>query len=315
MEKYQHAFGRLLAAAAFVGGAVVAAPSFGFTITVNGSGATATACSVTSVDGQGNITINCTTGSSTTCSVTPASQTIGSSGGTISLTASNCGTGSWTSSRSGASGGTGMSYSDTIPSSTTGGTYTYTFTGTGGIDNATVTQLAPPPPGGGGESISCSSIPGISNTIVIPVSWQTTIGTGFSTSKAGGFAPGTASVFAVQVPAGVSSNGKQGSFRISPSNAFGYNTRILSVSDSPCDYSGSLGTASVVQGQDVRVYFTVGPPPPTVDKYGRTTVPTIANLTPGKKYYFTVVNQYSVGGANSCTSSACDINYGLTPGT
>ena len=305
MEKFQHTFGRLLAAAAFVGGAVASAPSSGLTITVNGS------CSA-SVSG-GNVTINCDTSSGTSCSVSPSSQTIGSNGGTISLLASNCGSGSWTSNRSGAPGGTGTSYSDTIPSSTSGGTYTYTFTGTGGSDSATVTQTAgsttPPPQTG---SISCSSIPGISNTIVIPVSWQTTIGTGFSTSKAGGFAPGPASVFVVDVPAGASSHGTQGSFRISPSNANGYNTRILSVSASPCDFSRSLGTASVVQGQDVRVYFTVGGH--ATDRYGRQ-ITSIADLTPGQKYYFTVVNQYSVGGANSCTSSACDINYGLTPGT
>ena len=303
MEKFQHTFGRLLAAAAFVGGAVASAPSSGLTITVNGS------CAA-SVSG-GNVTVNCDTSSGTTCSVSPSSQTIGSNGGTISLLASNCGTGSWTSNRSGAPGGTGTSYSDTIPSSTAGGTYTYTFTGSNGSDSATVTQTtgttSPPPQTG---SISCSSIPGIKNTIVIPVSWATTIGTGFTTSKAGGMPPGTAAVFVVDVPAGASSNGTQGSFRISPTNANGYNTRILSVSASPCDYSRSLGTASVVQGQDVRVYFTVGGH--ATDKYGRI-VTSIADLAPGNKYYFTVVNQYSVGGANSCMSSACDINYGLTP--
>ena len=305
MEKFQHTFGRLLAAAAFAGGAVASAPSSGLTITVNGT------CTA-SVSG-GNVTVNCDTSSGTTCSVSPSSQTIGSNGGTISLLASNCGTGSWTSNRSGAPGGTGTSYSDSIPASTSGGTYTYTFTGSDGSDSATVTQTAgssPPPPTTG--SIACSNIGGITKTIVIPVSWETTIGTGFSTSKAGGFAPGTASVFVVQVPAGLSSHGTQGSFRISPTNANGYNTRILSVSDSPCDFSRSLGSASVVQGQDVRVYFTVGGH--ATDRYGRA-ITSIADLTPGKKYYFTVVNQYSVGGANSCTSSACDINYGLTPGT
>jgi len=305
MEKFQHTFGRLLAAAAFVGGAVASAPSSGLTITVNGS------CTA-SVSG-GNVTVNCDTSSGTTCSVSPAGQTIGSNGGTISLLASNCGTCSWTSSRSGAPGGTGTSYSDTIPSSTSGGTYTYTFTGTSGSDSATVTQTAgtgsPPPQTG---SISCSSIAGISNTIVIPVSWQTTIGTGFTTSKAGSMAPGTAAVFVVDIPAGASSNGTQGSFRISPTDANSYNTRILSVSGSPCDYSRSLGTASVVQGQDVRVYFTVGGH--AVDRYGRA-MTSVADLSPGKRYYFTVINEKSVGGENACTSSACNINYGLTPGT
>jgi len=306
MEKFQHTFGRLLAAAAFVGGAVASAPSSGLTITVNGS------CTA-SVSGN-NVSINCDTSSGTTCSVSPAGQTIGSNGGTISLLASNCGTGSWTSSRSGAPGGTGTSYSDTIPSSTSGGTYTYTFTGTSGSDSATVTQTAgtsgPPPPQTG--SISCSSIAGISNTIVIPVSWQTTIGTGFTTSKAGSIAPGTAAVFVVEVPAGASSGGSQGSFRISPTNDQGYNMHIMSVSDSPCDFSRSLGTASVVQGQDIRLYFTVGGH--AVDRYGRA-ITSIADRTPGRKYYFTVLSQQSVGGVNACTSSACNVNYGLTPGT
>jgi hypothetical protein len=125
-------------------------------------------------------------------------------------------------------------------------------------------------------------------------------------------APGTAAVFVVDVPAGASSNGSQGSFRISPTDANAYNTRILSVSASPCDFSRSLGSATVVQGQDVRVYFTVGGH--AVDRYGRA-ITTIADLSPGKRYYFTVLSQQSVGGANSCMSGACNINYGLTPAT
>src|SRR6188472_1037045 len=154
MEKFQHTFGRLLAAAAFIGGAVASAPSSGLTITVNGT------CSA-SVSGS-NVTINCDT------TTTPPPETP----------------------------------PPTTPPPTT-----------------------PPPPQTG--PIACSSIPGISRTIVVPVSWQTTIGTGFTTSKAGSLSPGTAAVFVVDVPAGASSRGTQGSFRISPSNANGYNTRIM----------------------------------------------------------------------------------------
>jgi len=188
-------------------------------------------------------------------------------------------------------------------------TFVYTVNRTA---SASVTQAgagAPPPPIGG---VSCSNIPGITNTKVIPVSWLTSVGTGISTKSAGGIGPGDAAVFVLTPPAGASSAGRLGTFRVSPTDGNAYNTRIISISQTPCDFSRSMGIASVSQGQEPTLYFSVGGYP--IDRYGRT-ITTNANLTGGQTYYVTVIQETSVGGANACMSSACNVNYGLTPGT
>jgi hypothetical protein len=307
MEKFQHSFGRLLAAAAFVGGAVASAPSSGLTITVNGS------CSA-SVSGS-NVVVNCDTSSGTTCSVSPASQTVGSSGGPISLTASNCGTGSWTSTRSGAPGGSSTTYSDSLPASTSGATYTYTFTGSNGSDSATVTQLAgtssPPPTG----PVSCN-LPGISNVKVVSLPWQYLATTGNSTAKAaGGFGGGDAVVFAITPPAGTDTGGKYVTIGLSPTNSQSYNQRSYAISTSPCDFSRSLGTATVVGGQSGTLRFTVGGYP--LSRLSQQPITTNADLVAGRTYYVSVVQQALLSdgsrpsGVNTCMNSSCDVNYQL----
>jgi hypothetical protein len=305
MEKFEYSFGRLLAAVAFIGGAVASAPTFGLTITVNGPGT----CTPNVVGS--NVVISCEGGTTApTCSVTPSSQTIGSNGGSITLTASNCGTGSWTSNRSGALPGSSTSYSDSIPASTTGNTFTYTFTGSISSASATVNQLPGTPTSG--EAISCSNIPGIARTKRIDVAWETTMGN-VSTSKSGGFAPGDAVVFVVKPPAGATTGGKQGIFGISPSDANSYYDRIISLSARPCDFSGSLGTWSVKKGQEPSIYFSVGGP--AIDQRKGTVISAVPVMQAGQEYYFTVIHQQSPGGANTCMSSNCNVNYGLLPGT
>lgn len=304
-----HAVSRVLAAAVSSTFVFGAAPAQAFSVTVNGTAATS--CQAPVVDTQGNITINCSTSGTASCSVNAQPNFVPASGGSVTLT-SNCGAvSSWTGGKS-ASGGASTSWTDTIPANTSASnvSFRYTVVGANGTGFADVTQAgtgsAPPPTSG----ISCSNIPGISNTKVISVPWQATIGTGFST-KGVGFAPGDAVVFVINPPSGASSGGKLGSFRVSPTDASSYNTRIMSISASPCDFSRSMGIGSVVQGQEPTVYFSVGGYP--LDKYGRTTT-TNANLTGGRPYYVTVIQEVSVGGANACNSSYCNVNYGLTPG-
>lgn len=302
---------RVLAAAVSSAFIIAPTPSLAFTVTVNGTGVSS--CQTPFVDTQGNITINCST-STSACSVSAQPTSVPASGGTVSLT-SNCGTvTSWSGGKS-ASGGQSTNWTDSIPANTSSSsqTFRYSVVGSNGSSFVDVTQqgagTAPPPTG----SISCSNIAGISNTKVIPVAWQTTIGTGFSTSKQGGFAPGDAVVFVVTPPVGASTHGGFGTFRVSPSDGNAYNTRIMSISATPCDFSRSMGTASMVQGQEPTLYFTVGGN--AVDKYGRT-ITSNANLTAdGRSYYITVIQQLTVGGTNACNSSSCNVNYGLTPGT
>jgi hypothetical protein len=242
METFQQSFGRLLAAAAFVGGAVASAPSTAFTITMTGA-PPGTSCQAASVDAQNNVTINCTT-------------------------------------------------STTPPPS----------------------EPPPPPPPPPSGSISCNGRPGITNTKVIALPWQYLATTGNSTSKVGGFAPGDAVVFTITPPAGTSTGGKYASIGISPTDSKAYNLRVTSISTSPCDFSRSMGLASVIGGQSATLRFTVGGYP--VSRMG-TQVTSNANLTAGKTYYVTVYNQAlrddgsGPTGVNTCMSSGCNVNYQL----
>lgn len=286
---------------------LASSPASALTITVNSS----SSCT-SSVDGVGNVTINCSGGGGgPSCSV-GGGGTLTSSGGNVSFTATNCGTGSWTSTRPGFPGCSAATCSDSVPANTSSSsqTYTYTYTGSTGSGSATVIES-----GTGSDTtpgnISCTSIPGINNTRVVAMPWQFTSGI-ISTAKLGGFKSGDAYVFTITPPPGTTTSGQLGSFSTAPTDGNGYNNRIISLSDTPCDFSRKLGRGSVVQGMVLTAYFTVGGYP--IDKYGRqdTTYP---SLTPGQTYYVTVIQQNSVGGSNSCLNSSCNINYGLSPGT
>jgi hypothetical protein len=200
---------------------------------------------------------------------------------------------------------------DSIPAngSTSPVNWTYTVTGSAGSASVTVPQAgtgsAPPPPPSG---ISCSNIPGISSTAVIPVSWNFVSGL-VSTKSSGGFAPGQAVVFVFTVPSGVQS-ASLGNFSTSPTNQSAYNNRTIAMSDTPCDLSGKLAPSSIKIGQEPNIYFSVGVYP-TITRLGRT-YPDTSNpmLNAGQTYYVTVVQQDSPGN-NTCNSSSCDINFGL----
>jgi hypothetical protein len=294
---------RVLAAAASSAWVLAAAPSQALTITVN-SASTCTASVV-----SGNVVIDCSSSGTPSCSVSASPSSLDSGGGNVTLT-SNCGAvSSWTGAKAG-SPGTSTSWTDTLPANTgtSSQTYVYSVSGANGTASTSVTVAAagaPPPPVG---DISCTNIPGVKNTKVVALPWSTSIGTGINTKAAGGFGPSDAFVFVVQPPAGYTTNGKLVLFKQSPTDAGAYNNRMVSISTSPCDFTRSMGSASLVQGQEATLYFTVGGYP--VSKYG-TPVTTNANLTGGNKYYITIVNQQPLG-SNTCSSGSCNVNYGLT---
>src|SRR3954468_20506152 len=90
---------RVLAAAVSAMFVVGAMPSYSFTVTVNGTAASS--CQSPIIDGQGNITINCSTSTNPVCTVSASPTSLPASGGSVTVTASNCGTiTSWTKSGS-----------------------------------------------------------------------------------------------------------------------------------------------------------------------------------------------------------------------
>jgi hypothetical protein len=187
--------------------------------------------------------------------------------------------------------------------------WTYTVSGSAGSASVTVPQAGtgstpPPPPSG----ISCTNIPGITSTTVIPVSWNYTSGL-TSTKNSGGFAPGQAVVFVFTVPSGVQSD-QLGNFSTSPTDQNAYNNRVVALSDTPCDLSGKLSASSVKIGQEPNIYFSVGLYP-SITRLGRT-YPDMSNakLNAGQTYYVTVIQQDGSGN-NTCNSSSCNINFSL----
>jgi hypothetical protein len=295
---------RVLAAAVSSACIVAPTPSLGLTITINSSAS----CS-SSVDGAGNVTINCSGGTTNpSCSVSAVPTSLPASGGTVTLS-SNCGAvTSWSGGKS-ATGGTQATWTDTIPANTSASSQSYRYTvvganGTNFVDVSEAGAGAPPPPIG---SIQCTNIAGISSTTTINVSWQYVAGL-VSTKSFGGFAPGQAVVFAFTVPGGVTSGGSLGNFSMAPTDASAYNNRFMGISDTPCDLSGKMGPASVTSGANGYIYFSVGGYPS--DKYGRLNTQN-PNLNPGQTYYVTVIQEASPGGDNTCSNSACNINFGL----
>jgi hypothetical protein len=306
MHKLHRSVGRVLAAAASFAFLVASSPSLAVTITVNGPGACAAA-----LDGAGNVTVNCASATGPTCSVSASPNPVPAAGGSVTLT-SNCGAvTSWGGDAAALAAGPVASWSDTYPANTSASplTVTYTLSGANGTAQTTVTQLGtgsppppPPPPG------SCTSIPGITNVKTIALPWATTIGTGVSTAKVG-FGPNDAIVFVVTPPVGTTTSGNYVQFKQSPTGPLAYNSRMVSISTVPCDFSRSMGPGSVSIGQEVPLYFSVGGYP-IGGRLFPAPITTNANLTGGTTYYISVINQTPLG-TGTCTSSACDVNYGL----
>lgn len=284
---------RVLAAAVASAGFVAPAPTIAATLTCTASTFTATASG-------GNINVSCTSPSTTpTCSLTANNTVIPATGGSVTLTASNCGTiSSWTKSASTVSGQTSTSLTDTFPANT--GTsslsFTYTVSGDGGSDSVTVTQSAPgggttspPPPG---------ACPGFANTRSITIPWGAVASGNVDvyTSKAGGFGPNDIVVAQFTTPATTAANvwGKVSAAE----NGGGPIPRTASLSLTPCDFPspnpiGGL-LATVGGGSSPSVQWAIG---------GSSVYYPI--LKPNTTYYFNIKNQ--VNGVTTCSGSACNM--------
>lgn len=142
--------------------------------------------------------------------------------------------------------------------------------------------------------------------IVVP--WKSTVGTGVSTRSVGGFYRGEAVVFEVIPTVGYSSGGKNCSFSVSPTDDKSYVIRSMSISDVPGDFSRKLGRATVVFGQEIRLFFTVGER--VIDSYNNP-IDATANLIAGAKYYITVINRRSDGVETNAPGNSADVNYAL----
>jgi hypothetical protein len=318
---------RTLAAAASSAFLFAPTPSSALTITVNGSACTS------SVDGAGNVTINCGGGDGggggPACTVSANISNMPTNGGAVVLTASNCGTsGTWSSNRPNFGGclpvgDPATKCTDVVPANTTSNTqsFTYTFTGSGtGIKTLTVAGVGSTPPqdppgggGGGGGTISCSNIPGITNTKVIALPWTYKAGV-HVTKDSGGFGPNDAIVFTITPSS--STNGKRSTLWFLPSDQFAYNDRVISISDTPCDFSGKLGAGSVwSSGNSATFFFSAGGYPLNAFGQPKTDNP---NLDVGKQYFITVVHRNGLSGGlpkggSTCNYSQCNIDYNFTP--
>lgn len=116
--------------------------------------------------------------------------------------------------------------------------------------------------------------------MIVNVPWELVVGSQSVTIPAG-----IAVAFAIKPPAGSSSNGDMFSFTQSPSNDKAYYARTMCISTKPGDFSRDLGASALVQGQETRMYFSVGGR--KADKYGRVDT-RWADLVPGQTYYINV---------------------------
>ena len=284
---------RVLAAAVASAGFVAPMPTIAASLSCTGSTFSATP------DGKGNINVSCTAPSSTpVCSLTASPTLVAATGGSVTLTASNCGTiAGWT--KAGTSVAHGTSWSDTFPANTgtSSVSFTYTVNGDAGSDSVTVTQSAPsgggggtsPPPGG---SISC---PGYTNTIVLDLPWGAP-GSAAPRVVSSGFGNDAVVVARFTTPAGTSSNIAQiKSAEWGDQQTF----RTAALSTTPCDFPSASAnplarSASIMTGtSSLSVNYTVG------GSSG------YANLKPSTTYYFNIRN--FAFGATTCTSSHCNV--------
>ena len=255
-------------------------------------------------DGQGNLTVSCTDPApttSTSCTVTPATSTLPSSGGTVNLIASNCGTATWSVSPTTATvtpTTTGASVS--VPSNTGGTTsipYTVTLNGTGtpASVTASITVSAPPttpPPTGG--TISCSGY----QTQVIDLPWGR-IGSGNVQLATTGFGNGMIVVGRFTTPNVVPTTVARAGIGAvtSIANVTVYRTAALSLT--PCDFPvpNPIGnnSATVTGTPSPNVTYQIGGPSPYY-----------AVLQPNTTYYFNIKNE--VNGAPTCPAGkTCDM--------
>src|SRR6476659_9532119 len=115
---------RVLAAAVASAGFVAPMPVMGATLSCTSASFSATS------DGAGNINVSCTPaggGSTPSCTVSASPTFVAAAGGTVTLTASNCGSiSSWAGGKS-TTGGTSTSWQDTLPANTSSSNVTYRY--------------------------------------------------------------------------------------------------------------------------------------------------------------------------------------------
>jgi hypothetical protein len=293
MYTNQRNISRVLAAAvASAGFAVAPMPAFGTVMSCAGGSFSV------SPDGQGNFNVNCASpGGTPTCTLSASPSSLPATGGTVTLTASNCGTISgWTKAGTTVNQ-TVSTLQDSIPANAGPGTQSFTYTVNGSTSaSVTVTEAAPgttnPPPDGPTSCDGYTVIP-----VDLPFKSQSSVITkGFNNSTMVVARITTPATGVVTTSASVAS-GEFGD---------GKATRTASLSTSPCDLKGTgVGRAGVFPGNTQAPGFTYqinG----TVSILSSRVV-----LQPSTTYYFNIVNRDS-SGAPSCHTSSCNMIIQMT---
>lgn len=220
-------------------------------------------------DGQGNLTVSCSsTSQPSNCTLSASPTTLPASGGNVTLT-SNCGTVSgWT--KNGIAGGSAGSttWTDSIPATTSASnsTYTYAVTGGNGTARASIVQTGTgTTSGGGGTNGTCA---GYTNTRNIPIAWGA-IGSGsvsVFTKNFGSFSGGDIIVASFTTP-NATSAGQVGAIQAAEFGTTAI-SRTASLSTTPCSFDNNLGAtgslfasisgSALVKGNTVTVNFQIG---------------------------------------------------------
>ncbi|HJU24036.1 MAG TPA: hypothetical protein VJ891_16140, partial [Casimicrobiaceae bacterium] len=232
------------------------------------------------------------------CSLTASPTTVPSSGGTVTLTASNCGTVTSVTKSSSQIASSGTTWTDTLGANTGSGSlsFTYTVQGSSGSDSVVVTESGtgstppPPPPGG---AISC---PGYATTLAYTLPWTlaaSVITKGFNNSAI------VVATFTTPATGVVSGLANLSSIEYGDGKAW----RTASLSTLPCDLTGTgFGKAARWKGN------TQGPSL-TYQINGISTGAIV--LQPNTTYYLNIINQDSLG-RPSCTTATCNMIIQLT---
>ncbi|MDE2004447.1 MAG: hypothetical protein KGJ25_13070 [Betaproteobacteria bacterium] len=245
----------------------------------------------------------------TSCTVAASQTLLGSSGGVVTITATNCGTiSSWTGAVAVAPG-TVASFTDTLPPNigTANTTYTYTVTGSGSPTTAstTVTVSAPPPPTSTPTStISCSGYA----TQLIDIPWGK-VGSGSVRVTTKGFTNGMIVVGRFTTPNVVPSGTPQATVAAAESSSTtGPIARTAALSLTPCDFP----SPNPIGG----LWSTIsGGTSPTVAYQVNGTSPYYAVLAPNTTYYFNIKNE--VSGMPTCPAQfgSCDMYIEISKAT
>ena len=258
----------------------------------------------------------------TNLNATPSS--LGAGGGTTTLTATCTNTDAsttynWTASPPAANFSASTASNQQIPTITQTTTFTVTASNANGAGTSAASAsviVGSGGGGGGGGPISCTSAPG-TQTYVVDIPWGTDAKHTLGNATGGGvhsttpgkgdlsvFGPNDVLVVRFTVPANEPSSPVGSKNRVFANIA---NTSSIfgSLSDTPCDLTGSIGGSP-------QAGATSGPSSGTPTVYFTTSAGSPA-LTPGVTYYFTVINTPQ---PVSCAATGnCDIVFTLIKGT